>query len=346
MTSTPGALQQAESETCTDRLRFIAPMPRLTAGGGAAWVSDLKVLEDIGFDTVCISEHLTDGWQLSALAAMSYAAASTSRLRILSLVLQNDLYHPALLAKHIATIDVLSQGRVEIGIGAGWHAGDYRAVGLRFDTGRTRVARLAEAVDVIHTYFECPTVNFFGDFYEVNDMEALPRCVQQPGPPILMGAGGPAMLDLAGRRADIVGIHAAMGHDSIERSVPELSAESIKAKIGRVRAAAADAQRPPPRLQFMCYHVRVTDGPGGHGPRSSWAKDIEARRDDLAGSPAVLVGTASECADTLLQWSAEFGITYWHLGQDAVAAASIIEHVRSREQQCAGRRRPVIDGTA
>jgi len=313
------------------KLSFIAPMPRLTAGG-ADWVADVQRLEVLGFDTVCISEHLTNGWQLSALAAMAYAAASTTRLRILSLVLQNDLYHPALLAKHIATLDVLSGGRVEIGIGAGWQAGDYRAVGIRFDPGRTRVARLAEAVDVIRAYFACPTVNFAGDFYEVTEMEALPRCVQQPGPPILMGAGGPAMLDLAGRRADIVGIHAAIAHDSIEKSVPELTADSIAAKIDRVRTAAAAAQRPAPRLQFMCYHVRLTDGPAAVGPPSSWAKDIEARHSDLAGSPAVLVGTAAECADALLRWSADFGITYWHLGQDVHASARIIEHVRSRER--------------
>lgn len=316
--------------TPSDRLQFIAPMPRLTADG-AAWVADLRRLEDRGFDTVCVSEHLTNGWQLSALAAMSYAAASTTRLRILSLVLQNDLYHPALLAKHIATIDVLSGGRVELGIGAGWHSGDYRAIGLPFEPAGIRVARLAEAIDVLRMYFACPTVDFAGAHYRVEDMEALPRCVQQPGPPILMGAGGPAMLALAGRRADIVGIHATMGHDDIERAVVDLGADSITAKIDRVLTAAAAAGRQPPRLQFMCYHVRVTDGPGAAGPRSTWATAIEARRNELAGSPAVLVGTASECADALLRWSAEFGITYWHLGQDVEAAALIIDEVRARE---------------
>ena len=97
-------------------LRFIAPMPRLQKDG-AAWVSEVRRLETMGFDTVAVSEHVTNGWQLAPLAAMAFAAASTSRLRVLSLVVQNDLHHPALLAKDIATIDALSNGRIELGIG-------------------------------------------------------------------------------------------------------------------------------------------------------------------------------------------------------------------------------------
>lgn len=106
----------------SNRLEFIAPAPRL-GGDGATWVSDLRRLEDRGFDTVSVSHHLTNGWQLGPVAAMAYAAASTTRLRILSLVIQNPMQHPALLAKEIATIDRLSDGRAELGIGAGWLAG-------------------------------------------------------------------------------------------------------------------------------------------------------------------------------------------------------------------------------
>ncbi|MGE2735315.1 TIGR03621 family F420-dependent LLM class oxidoreductase [Mycolicibacterium vaccae] len=311
-----------------DRPTFIAPMPRLTHDG-PTWVADLRRLESMGFDTVCVSEHLTNGWQLSALAAMAYAAASTTRLRILSLVLQNDLHHPALLAKHIATIDVLSQGRVELGIGAGWLPDDYHVLGLPFHRAGTRVARLAEAIQVIRSYFTGPVTNFDGDYYQVREMEALPRCVQQPNPPILVGAGGPAMLELAGRSADIVGVHAAMGNSNIGSAVADLSADSIRAKIARVRDAAASADRTQPRLQFTCYHVDVTDAPRRRTPCSSWAKDVDAAGDSLQGSPAVLIGTAQECADNLLEWTEQFGITYWNLGQDAEAASLIIEKIRA-----------------
>ena len=313
----------------SEPLRFIAPMPRLRKDG-ATWVSEVRRLETLGFDTVAVSQHVTKGWQLGPLAAMAFAAASTSRLRVLSLVAQNDLHHPALLAKDIATIDALSGGRVELGIGTGWQPDDYTALGLTFESGRTRVARLAEALEIIRRYFTTESVDFAGDHYRIKHMEALPRCVQRPNPPILVGAGGPRMLDLAGRTADIVGIHARMGDNVIDQAaVADLTAASIEAKIERVRAAAAAAGRPTPRLQFSCYHVRVTDAPGGSGPRSSWAAHVEAEWDSLKDSPAVLVGTAAECAERLLEWRERFGITYWHLGPDIDAVSRIVERLRS-----------------
>jgi probable F420-dependent oxidoreductase len=312
-----------------DPLRFIAPIPRLR-GDGKTWVSDVRRLETMGFDTVAVSHHITNGWELGLLVAMGFAAASTSRLRVLSLVAQNELHHPALLAKDIATIDALSDGRVELGIGPGWLADDYTALGLTLEPGRTRVARLAEALEVIRRFFTTETVQFAGDYYRVNEMQALPRCVQRPNPPILVGAGGPRMLDLAGRTADIVGIHAAMDGNRIDRAtVTDLTAASIEAKIQRVRAAAADAGRPTPRLQFSCYHVRVTDAPERSVPRSSWAADVEAEMELLNDSPAVLVGTAVECAQRLVEWRDRFGITYWNLGSDVDAAALILNRLNS-----------------
>jgi probable F420-dependent oxidoreductase len=312
-----------------DPLRFIASMPRLRKDG-ATWVSEVRRLEALGFDTVAVSQHVTNGWQLAPVAAMAFAAASTSRLRVLSLVVANDLHHPALLAKDISTIDALSHGRIELGIGTGWHAGDYTALGLTLEGGRTRIARLAEALEVIRRYFTTDSVDFAGDYYRINNMEALPQCVQRPNPPILVGAGRPRMLELAGRTADIVGIHPGMGRKDIDRSaVCDLTAASIEAKIERVRAAAAAAGRPTPRLQFSCYYVRVTDAANGPGLRSSWDTHIEAEMESLTDSPAVLVGTAAECAERLLEWRERFGITYWHLGPDVDAVRRIIELLHS-----------------
>jgi probable F420-dependent oxidoreductase len=229
-----------------DPLKFIAPMPRLWRDG-ATWVSEVRRLEGLGFHTVAVSHHATRGWQLGLLVAMAFAAASTSRLCVLSLVAQNDLHHPALLAKEIATIDALSGGRVELGIGTGWLADDFTALGLSLETGRTRVARLAEGLEVIRRYFTTESVDFSGEYYRVNHMETLPRCVQRPNPPILVGAGGPRMLDLAGRSADIVGIHAGMLGNRIDQAaVTRLTAASIEAKIQPIRAAASDAGRPTP----------------------------------------------------------------------------------------------------
>jgi probable F420-dependent oxidoreductase len=310
---------------------MIAPMPRLR-GGGETWVSEVRRIESMGFDTVSVSEHVTRGWQLSPLVAMAYAAASTSRLRVLSLAVPNDLHHPALLAKEIATVDVLSGGRVALGIGAGWLEEDYAVLGIPFRNGRARVARLSEALEVIRRYFTTDSVDFVGEHYQVKHMEALPRCVQQPSPPILVGGGGTRMLDLAGRTADIVGLHARMENGAIDdEAIADLTAARLSEKVTRVRSAAASAGRPPPALQFSCYHVDVTDFSASQ-QRSSWTAHVEAHADSLRGSPAVLTGTALRCADQLREWRDRFGITYWNLGRSDGAAARIIEQLdRSNE---------------
>lgn len=314
-----------------DPMRFIAPVPRLV-DNGAGWVSDVQRIELRGFHSIAVSHHVTHGWQLGLIVAMAFAVASTSRLRVLSLVAQNELFHPALLAKDIATLDALSGGRVELGIGTGWLRGDYATLGMTMAEPSVRVARLAESLEIFRRYFTRDRVDFEGEHYCVEDMEALPRCVQQPGPPILVGAGGPRMLDLAGRTADIVGIHPAMyDHQINEAAVADLTAASIDAKIERIKAAAEGAGRPAPRLQFSCCHVEVTDAPSRPAARSRWAPVAESAGETLKGSPAVLVGTASECAERLVEWRERFGITYWNLGPDIDGVSRIIEHLEPKE---------------
>jgi probable F420-dependent oxidoreductase len=311
-----------------DELKVITPMPRLW-NDGPTWVAELRRMEDLGFDTVSISHHVTNGWQLGPIAAMAFAAASTTRLRVLSLVTQNPLQHPALLAKEIATIDRLSGGRVELGIGAGWLVDDYAVLGVDFEPGSARVARLSEALEVIRDYFTTDSVDFAGSYYRVNHMEALPRCVQEPNPPILVGANSPRMLDLAGRRADIVGVQARrVGGRSGPDAVADLTAASIEAKIELVRRAAARVGRAAPLIQLSCLHVEVTDADGLPGHRSSWTEVIEAHMDSLEDSPVALVGTAADCAMKILECSERFGIGYWHLGQDVESASRILEHLR------------------
>jgi alkanesulfonate monooxygenase SsuD/methylene tetrahydromethanopterin reductase-like flavin-dependent oxidoreductase (luciferase family) len=200
---------------------------------------------------------------------------------------------------------------------------------MNIEPSRIRLARLAEAIEVIDGYFTRDSVDFAGTYYRVNDMEALPRCVQQPRPPILVGAGSPRMLELAGRRADIVGLHARMINGRIDRqAVADLVAPSIEAKIERIRTAARQAGRSTPRIQFSCSHVHVTDADVPPRHRSSWAEAVEAQMDVLEGSPAVLVGTAAECAEKILECGERFGISYWHLGRDVDAAGRIVEQLR------------------
>jgi probable F420-dependent oxidoreductase len=306
------------------KLEFIAPSPRLR-DDGATWVADVRRLEDLGFDTVSVSHHVTNGWKLGLIATMAFAAASTTRLRVLSLVAQNPFQHPALLAKDIATIDQLSGGRAELGIGAGWLADDYTVLGIPFESGPARVAQCAEAMTIIRDYFTKESVDFTGQHYQVNGMEALPTSCRQPHPPILLGAAGPRMLDLAGRCADIVGVQSRMAHGRIgPEAVADLTAASLQAKIARVRDAATRAGRPAPRLQFSVLHLHVTDVDPCPRYRSTWTDAIAAQMDSLHDSPAAIIGTAAECADKILEYSHRFGIDYWNLGQDAEAASRVI----------------------
>ncbi|MDF3303700.1 TIGR03621 family F420-dependent LLM class oxidoreductase [Rhodococcus sp. T2V] len=300
-------------------------MPRLRADAGS-WRNELRRIEDLGYDTVAVSEHVTDGWVLEPLAAMAFAAASTTRLHVLSLVLTNDLHHPALLAKAAATIDALSDGRLELGIGAGWKQHDYRTVGLPFDPPAERIDRLAEALEIVRQYFSREHVHFTGSHYAVDNMESLPRRSGFGGPPLFVGGGGPRMLELAGRVADIAGIHLRQTTPTLDpAAVLDLTAECVDRKIERVRAAAAAAGRPTPTFQFTCYHVDITDAPS-HGPkcRSSFSGHLAEASDMLKDSPAVLTGTVAECAEQLLAWHERYGITYWHLGQDVEAGGAII----------------------
>lgn len=185
------------------------------------------------------------------------------------------------------------------------------------------MAQFAEALDVIYDFFRCDSVDFAGEHYRVDAMEALPRCVQEPNPPILVGARGPRMLALAGSRADIVGVQV-----GIESEPADLTASSVAAKIELVNRAAADAGRAAPRIQFSCLHVRVTDSDEPSRYRSPFADVIEAQLDSLRESPVVLVGTAAECAAKIHDCAARFGISYWHLGQDVDAVSRIVERAR------------------
>jgi probable F420-dependent oxidoreductase len=297
-------------------------MPRLTEAG--AWAAQLRRIEDLGFHAVAVSEHYSQGWAMDALTAMSFALAGTSRLHAMPLVLNNDLHHPAMLAKAVATADVLSAGRAGLGIGAGWLEDDYRALGVAYQGAAIRVARLEEALQVITAFFREERVTFGGAHYRVTELESLPRPARNPRPPVLVGGGGAKMLGLAARYADIVGLHMRLGSGSFDESAAaELTAASVRHKASLVAAAAVEAGRPAPELQFTCYDVNIAGSQVTSG-RRSFADYISAHPDAFAGSPASLRGSVSECVDDLRRWNEELGISYWNLGGDVEALAAVV----------------------
>src|SRR5499426_2270756 len=168
--------------------------------------------EEAGFATFLLRDHFIEepfGHQLAPLAALATVAATTQSLRVGSLVLCNDYRHPVLLAKEVATLDLLSGGRFELGLGAGFSRPEYEAAGLPFDPPGVRVDRLAEALQVFKGLFGAAPFTFAGRFYTVTKLDAFPKPAQRPHPPILVGAGGRRMLGIAAREADIVGIQTA-----------------------------------------------------------------------------------------------------------------------------------------
>jgi probable F420-dependent oxidoreductase len=298
--------------------RFTASMPGLNRTP-AQWRDQIRRIEDLGFSSVSVSDHFTDGWAMDPIVAMTVAAEATDTLQVLALVFCNDFRHPVLLHKSMANLAVFSGGRVEIGLGAGWKQSEHEAAGLTFDPPTERVERLAESVEVITGLFGPGPLTFAGKHYRITELDGLPKSDRRP--PILVGGGGRKVLELAGRHADIVGINPRLtAGGGLAAAMADMTAERIARKLAWARDAAAD----PDRLEFQMtmLDVRVTVGGETHGSTSSQA--AAATPEELAASPAVLHGTVDECVDKLVEVRERFGISYFHLGANLAAAAPIV----------------------
>ncbi|HEU5104009.1 MAG TPA: TIGR03621 family F420-dependent LLM class oxidoreductase [Roseiflexaceae bacterium] len=173
------------------------------------WIAHVRRVEAYGYSTFLIRDHFVPdyfGDQFAPFAALTTAAHVTSSLRVGTLVIDNDYRHPVVLAKEAATLDLLSGGRFELGIGAGWLQSEYEQAGLAYDPAAVRIGRLTEALAVLKGLFADAPVTFAGSHYRLANLTGFPKPTQRPHPPILIGAGHKCMLTLAGREADIVGI--------------------------------------------------------------------------------------------------------------------------------------------
>jgi probable F420-dependent oxidoreductase len=305
------------------RFRFLTSMPRL-CDDGKRWAADLRRIEDLGFHSVTISEHYSRGWAMDSLTAMNFALASTSRLRVMPLVINNDMHHPAILAKAIATSDVLSSGRAALGLGAGWLEDDYSALGADYDLASVRISRLEEALRIITAFFTGMPVTFNGNYYRLDGLEALPRPIQTPRPPILVGGSGPKVLTVAARYADIVSLQAKPGLARFEqKDARALSRAGVNQRLGLIACAASRAGRSAPDVQFTCYDVNI-GGAQVTSVQPWFPKYIETHSIEFGDSPVSLRGSISKCVEDLLRWKDELGVTYWHLGRDVDAIAPIV----------------------
>jgi probable F420-dependent oxidoreductase len=312
----------------TRPFHFVTSMPVLRAPL-PAWRDRVRRIEDLGFHTVTVADHLGSGWTMDPMLTMASAAAATTDLRVATGVLCNDFYHPVHLHRSVSNLDLLSGGRVTLGLGAGYLPSDYRVSGVPFDPAPVRIARLAESVEVLKRLFAGERVDFTGEHFQIRDLTGALQPIQRPHPPLLIGGGGRRMLELAARVADIVNINPRLSPElSAERLRHELGVEGLRAKVDIIRDAAAAAGRDPGelRLQINMLDVRLQEG----GTEHRWSSGLLGWLPPGAydKSPLVLDGDAERCADSLLELRETFGISEIHLGANAEAVAPIVARLR------------------
>lgn len=283
---------------------------------GHDWPETARRIEGLGYSTMLVPDHLGD--QLSPLPAIAAAASATTTLRIGTFVLDNDYRHPVLLAKEAATVDVLSGGRLELGLGAGWRKEEYEAAGIPFDRGGTRLARLEESVAVLKGLWSGRSFTFHGDHYRVTGMEGRPLPVQPGGPPLFLGGGGPRLLALAGRQADIVGLAPRSRPDGT-LDPADVSPEATDAKLAAVVQAAGERYSDV-ELNVLTLAVEVDERRGHREERAAelserWAIPPPA----VLASPHVVLGAAEQVVDDLLAHRQRFGISYFTVPEPALA---------------------------
>ncbi len=269
-----------------------------------SWAALARRLEAVGVHRLTVSDHLDD--QLAPVAALMAAADATTTLRIGALVLCNDYRHPVVMAKEAATLDVLSDGRFELGLGAGWMTSDYLHAGIPFDPAPERIARLEEAVTLVRALFSGEPVAFAGDHYRVDGLAGSPTPVQSPLP-LLVGGGGRKVLELAGRHADIVGLNPRLPGGVIDASVgPDATASATERKLGWIRAAAGE-RFASLELQTRIHLVAVTDD--RQGMADALAEGFGLSPAEALASPHALCGTVEQIADDLVERRERFGIS-------------------------------------
>jgi len=283
-------------------------------GSASEWRGKARKLEDLGFSTLFMPDHF--GQELAPLPAIAMAAAHTTTLRVGSLVFDNDYKHPAILAKEAATIDLLCDGRLELGLGAGWMRTDYDQLGLPYDPPAVRVDRFEEALHIMNRCFTGEQFTYHGEHYRITDYASYPTPVQKPRPPLLIGGGGKRVLSLAAREADIVGINpnlraGEIGLDAAQDSLRE----QTNRKVQWIRDAAG------PRLDELEIQMRffiTSVRPDRMKLAEALAPTFGVPPEEALESGAALVGTEDEISEQLHRRREEWGLSYIVVGDENV----------------------------
>ncbi|HTT95845.1 MAG TPA: TIGR03621 family F420-dependent LLM class oxidoreductase [Solirubrobacterales bacterium] len=284
---------------------------------GMSWAESARELESLGYSTLFVPDHFDEG--LGPLTAMATAAAATTELRVATAVLAADFRHPAVLARELAAIDLLSAGRLEVGLGAGYQVDDYRASGIAMDPPKVRVDRLIEYVAVLRGLFAAGPFSYAGEHFRIDALDGTPHPFTPGGPPIFVAGGGPRMLRFAARHADIVGVNPALptSERRAEARRDGLAAR-IDEKFALIREAAGE------RFERLVFHAWLQAAVITDDARRA-AAEIGAALggldpDDVLESPFVLLGSVEEIVARLHERRDRWGYTYYTVQQPAAHA--------------------------
>ncbi|MGI6873431.1 MULTISPECIES: TIGR03621 family F420-dependent LLM class oxidoreductase [Amycolatopsis] len=288
------------------------------AGSGRAWAERARLVEDLGFSTLLVPDHFL-GPRFAPIAAMTAAATATTTLRVGTLVFANDYRHPVVLGKELATLDVLSDGRLDVGLGTGWMRADYDGAGLPFDPPKERFERFTEALEVLRGVWSEGAFSFAGKHYRITDLVQEPKPVQKPFPKLMLPGGGPKMLRLAGRYADYVNLTLRVKADGTAPDETDGGLEAFLQKVEHIRQGAGD------RFDQIEIGTSVQQV-GEPSDKENWSAVNLSRQDS---TPQVLLGDTAQMADKLRYWRDEHGLSYFvlHNDKDLDAFAPVVKEL-------------------
>lgn len=307
--------------------RFRFGLKVRTSPDGKALAEAARRAERLGYDALLVSDHPTHP-QLGPVATATALACATSTVRVGSSVVANDFRHPVLLAKEFATLDVLSGGRAELGIGTGWQQAEYETLGLPFDRAGRRIERLGEAIGVLRRFFAGQPFDFDGEHYRLGEISPYPP-LSRSTIPIMMGGGGQRFLTLAAKQADIIGINPAARSGAHDASTDaDATEERTDEKIGWVREAAAD-RLDEVELAMQVYAGRITEdrAEGDRVLEARYPFAIEAAR----RVPYAWVGSVDHVCEALEARRERWGISYWIVMAEAMEEmAPVVDRLAGR----------------
>ena len=284
------------------------PLPGLT------WAQTAQRVEELGYSNLGVPDHFDD--QFAVGPALAAAASATTKLRLSAFVYGNDYRHPVMTAKEVATLDVLSGGRVDFGLGAGWMRTDYEQAGLDYDRPGVRIDRMVESLHIVRGLLADGPVTFEGEHYTIRGLEGTPKPVQSPVP-VVIGGGGRRMLSIAGRHADIIGVNANLRSGEIGlAAINDVLPDRFDEKLQWVRDAAGD-RFDQIELNVLVAAAQITEG----GSSTTAAVEATAAMfgqpaEAVADVPLLLIGSTAEIADTLRQRRQRWGFNYMVLQGD------------------------------